>query len=109
MPNHSFSFKTAKFFGRKSSGSAKKKKPDELSVKGSTLVAHENSPISEIVVVTEIWRDLGRRIHEPREPLPDLLIKDISIQLQFCTKMGQRLKNYFVTYKEVSPTLLICC
>ena len=63
MSNHSFSFKTAKFFGRKSSGSAKRK-PDELSVKGSALISHE---IPEIVVVTEISRGLGRRVPFPSE------------------------------------------
>ena len=44
-----------------------KKNPDELSEKSSALVPHENPPISEIVVVTEISRGLGRRIPLPNE------------------------------------------
>ena len=61
MGKSSFSSKVAKFFRRKSSVSANKK-TDDTSVKMSAAVLPENPPISEIVVVTEISRGLGRRV-----------------------------------------------
>ena len=66
MPNHSFNFRIANF-GWENPVVPQKTTTDELSEKRSALVPHENPPISEIVVVTEISRGLGRRIPLPSE------------------------------------------
>ena len=58
---NSFSFKLAKVFRRKSSGSTNKKK-DDASEKASAFLLQENPPIPEIIVVTEISTGLERRI-----------------------------------------------
>ena len=58
MAKRSLSLKLSKFFGRKSSISAKKKTKDV----SPAPMSSENPPISEIVVVTEFSRGLGRRI-----------------------------------------------